>query len=54
MIEPELSAMLKTVKAQEGIPEAEQIRRALREWFKQREKGSRKTAPRRGGTRRRA
>jgi len=54
MIEPELSAMLKAAKAKDGIPEGEQIRRALRAWFDRREQGSRKPARRRVSARRRA
>ena len=48
MIEPDLAATLKEVKDQDGIPEAEQIRRALRDWFRKRERA----APRRARTRR--
>jgi hypothetical protein len=40
MIEPELASALKSVKEQDGIPEAEQIRRALREWFEKRKKSA--------------
>jgi len=32
-IDPELDTALKAVKDQDGIPESEQIRRALRDWF---------------------
>jgi hypothetical protein len=33
MIDPDLDAGLKAVKQQFGIPEAEQIRRAIRKWL---------------------
>lgn len=46
------AAGLKLVKESEGISEAEQIRQALNEWLRKR--GALKTAPRRGGTRRKA
>ena len=36
MIDPDLAAALKTVKEQDGVPESEQIRRALRQWMEQR------------------
>jgi len=32
-IEPELAAGLKTIKARDGVPEAESIRRALAEYL---------------------
>jgi hypothetical protein len=32
-MDPELSDGLKAVKARDGIPEAEQVRRAVREWL---------------------
>lgn len=32
-IDPELDAALKAVKESDGMPESEQIRRALRQWF---------------------
>lgn len=35
-IDPDLDDGLKAVKAQDGIPESEQIRRALREWLEKR------------------
>jgi hypothetical protein len=34
MMEPELAQALKVLKQRDGIPEAEQIRRALRIWFR--------------------
>ena len=34
MIDPELAECLKRVKAHDGISESEQIRRALRDWFR--------------------
>jgi transposase-like protein len=55
-ISSELKKLLQEVKRQEGIPEAEQIRRGLRLWFESKgyrfEEDSPKTAARRGGTRR--
>jgi hypothetical protein len=44
-IDPDLDAGLKAVKDRDGIPESEQIRRALREWLERRgviEKADRK------------
>jgi Ribbon-helix-helix protein, copG family len=35
-IDPDLAAALKRVKAKDGIGESEQIRRALRAWFRKR------------------
>lgn len=35
-IDPDLDAGLKLVKARDGIPESEQIRRAVREWLERR------------------
>ncbi len=32
-LDPELSAGLKTVKEQDGVPESEQVRRAVRMWL---------------------
>jgi hypothetical protein len=32
-LDPELAFRLKVIKARDGIPESEQIRRALRLWF---------------------
>ena len=32
-LDPELSGLLKALKERDGIPESEQIRRALRMWF---------------------
>jgi hypothetical protein len=46
-IDPDLDEGLKTVKERDGIPESEQIRRALREWLDRRgviEKSDRKRA----------
>ena len=37
-IDPDLLAAIRDVKVKTGIPEAEQIRRALRRWLKEREK----------------
>jgi ribbon-helix-helix CopG family protein len=35
-IDPDLAEALKQVKADDGIGESEQIRRALRQWFQRR------------------
>jgi hypothetical protein len=51
-IDEDLDAGLKAVKERDGIPEAEQIRRAVREWLERR--GVMKSAPRRAQTRRKA
>lgn len=52
-IEPEQAAAVKALKERDGIPESEQIRRAIDAWLEG--KGvSRKAAPRRAATRRRA
>ncbi len=34
-LEPEQARLLKAIKARDGIPESEQIRRALGLWFEQ-------------------
>lgn len=34
-LDPELAGLLKALKERDGIPESEQIRRALRLWFEQ-------------------
>ena len=34
-LEPEQARLLKAIKARDGIPESEQIRRALMIWFEQ-------------------
>ena len=34
-LDPPQARLLKVVKARDGIPESEQIRRALRLWFEQ-------------------
>lgn len=34
MIDPELADALKRLKDRDGMPEGEQIRRALRDWFR--------------------
>ncbi len=34
-LEPEQAQLLKVIKARDGIPESEQIRRALMIWFEQ-------------------
>jgi hypothetical protein len=51
-IDEDLDEGLKLVKEQDGIPESEQIRRALRKWLE--ERGVMKSAPRRALTRRKA
>ncbi len=38
-LDPMHSRLLKEIKARDGIPESEQIRRALLIWFKQKKKG---------------
>ena len=43
---------LREVKERDGIPESEQIRRAIDEWLEK--KGVKKAAPRRASTRRKA
>jgi hypothetical protein len=50
-IDPDLAEALKLVKAKEGVPESEQIRRALRTWFKR--KGVLKAERKRAVTRKR-
>jgi hypothetical protein len=44
-LDPEQARLLKEIKARDGIPESEQIRRALILWFEQ--KGGRKASPKR-------
>ena len=34
-LEPDQARLLKAIKARDGIPESEQIRRALMTWFEQ-------------------
>lgn len=34
-LDPEQARLLKAIKARDGIPESEQIRRALATWFEQ-------------------
>ena len=51
-IDPDLAEALKRVKADDGIGESEQIRRALREWFERR--GVMKSERKRGVTRKRS
>jgi hypothetical protein len=36
LIDPDLAAALKRVKEDTGIPESEQVRRAIREWMQRR------------------
>ena len=50
-LDPELREALRRYKADVGVPEAEQIDRALREWLV--ERGVIKPAPARTGTRKR-
>lgn len=50
-IDLDLSEALKTVKERDGVPEAEQIRRAVREWFEKR--GMLKAERKRAATRKR-
>lgn len=48
MIDPDLAGNLKRLKKRDGIPESEQIRRALRTWFKRQglSQSARKTSTR--------
>lgn len=50
-IDPEQAAALKAVKDRDGVPESEQIRRAIDAWLKAKSI-SRKAAPGRAQTRR--
>lgn len=52
-IDPELIAALRSIKARDGIPESEQIRRGIRLWLKSRGVTV-EAAPRRAVTRRKA
>ena len=52
-IDPEQAVGLKAVKERDGVPESEQIRRAIDVWLKKKHVAI-KTAPRRARTRRRA
>ena len=52
-IDPEQAVGLKTVKERDGVPESEQIRRAIQAWITQ--KGdSQKSDRKRAGTRKRS
>jgi hypothetical protein len=51
MIDPELAKALKAAKQKDGVPEAEQIRRALKAWFYKRR--SKKAERKRASTRQR-
>lgn len=51
-LDPELSEGLKTVKDRDGISEAEQVRRAIKDWLQRR--GVMEAAPRRVSPRRKA
>ena len=51
-IDPDLAEALKQVKADEGVAESEQIRRALRAWFQA--KGVIKAERKRAATRKRS
>ena len=58
-IDPEQAVGLKTVKERDGVPESEQIRRAIDAWLTEKNANEKnlidkKTAPRRALTRRRA
>lgn len=53
-IEPAQADALKQLKARDGIPESEQIRRALDAWIAAQELTKKKTAPRRVPPRRKA
>ena len=52
MLENEQRDALRRIKEREGIPESEQIRRALNEWLER--KGELKTDRKRASTRKRA
>jgi hypothetical protein len=52
-LDPELSTGLKAIKERDGITEAEQVRRAVREWL-ERKGVTLKPAPRRVSPRRKA
>ena len=51
-IDDELKAALKAIKERDGIPESEQIRRAIAEWVSNR--GDKKTERKRAATRKRS
>jgi hypothetical protein len=53
MIEPEQRDALRRIKESEGIPEAEQIRRAINEWLERREGTHKKAERKRADTRKR-
>jgi hypothetical protein len=53
MIEPEQRDALRRIKESEGIPEAEQIRRAINEWLERREGTDKKAERKRASTRKR-
>ena len=46
-LDEELIAAMKAIKARDGIPESEQIRRGLQRWLDAKGKPARKTARRR-------
>ena len=52
-INPEQAVGLKAIKTRDGVPESEQIRRAIDRWLEEKQIDS-KAAPRRARTRRRA
>jgi hypothetical protein len=45
MIDADLAASLKRIKARDGMPEGEQIRRALRDWFRRKGLAVKKPPP---------
>ena len=51
-LDPELSAGLKTVKEQDGVPESEQVRRGVRMWLEFKGLKLKRPAARKGGKRR--
>ena len=51
-LDPELSAGLKTVKEQDGVPESEQVRRAVRMWLESKGLKLKQPAARKGRKRR--
>lgn len=51
-IDPDLAEALKALKARDGVPESETVRRAVRAWLER--KGVLKSARKRASTRQRA
>jgi hypothetical protein len=53
-IDPELRAGLRRLKARDGVPESEAIRRAIRAWLAKQDISVEKTDRRRASTRKRS